>query len=162
MLQERGAALYAVLGFVRPLVLNSARVIEASLRPLGLSVGMRAVLEVLAERGPATVPSIGERLDLARQGVQRHVDDLARLGYVETRPNPAHRRSVLVALTGSGAEVIDRVRNEELRHLAAIAPECTRAEIATAHKVLRALSRDVRRRAAPPQPTKEMPGDRGR
>ena len=144
----RGAALYDVLRHVRPLVLNSARVVEAALRPEGLSVGTRAVLEVLAEHGPATVPAIGERLDLARQGVQRHVNDLLKLGYVESRPNPAHRRSVLIALTGSGTEVIGRIRDDELRQLATLAPDCTEQEIATAAKVLAAVSRDVRRRAA--------------
>ena len=144
----RGAALYDVLRHVRPLVLNSARVVEAALRPEGLSVGTRAVLEVLAEHGPATVPAIGDRLDLARQGVQRHVNDLLKLGYVESRPNPAHQRSVLIVLTGSGTEVIGRIRDDELRQLAALAPDCTEQEIATAAKVLAALSRDVRRRAA--------------
>ena len=143
----RGAALYDVLRHVRPLVLNSARVVEAALRPEGLSVGTRAVLEVLAEHGPATVPAIGDRLDLARQGVQRHVNDLLKLGYVESRPNPAHRRSVLIALTGSGTEVIGRIRDDELRQLATLVPECTEQEIATAAKVLAALNRDVRRRA---------------
>lgn len=144
---ERGAALYEVLRHVRPLVLNSARAVEAALRPEGLSVGMRAVLEVLAEHGPAPVPALGDRLDLARQGVQRHVNDLLALGYVESRPNPAHRRSVVIALTRTGGEVIGRVRDDELRQLAGLAPDCTLQEIATAAKVLRSLSRDVRRRA---------------
>jgi DNA-binding MarR family transcriptional regulator len=144
---DRGVALYEVLRHVRPLVLNSARAVEAALRPEGISVGMRAVMEVLAEHGPATVPSLGERLDLPRQGVQRHVNDLLALGYVEARPNPAHRRSVLIALTGTGAEVIDRVRYAELRQLAGLALDCTPEEIATAARVLRSLSRDVRRQA---------------
>jgi DNA-binding MarR family transcriptional regulator len=147
MSSDRGTALYEVLRQVRPLVLNSARVVETSLRPQGLSVGTRAVLEVLAEHGAATVPAVADRLDLARQGVQRHVDHLTGLGYVETRPNPAHRRSVLVALTPAGAEVIGRVRRDELRDLATLAGDCTSGEIATAVKVLRALNRDVRRRA---------------
>jgi DNA-binding MarR family transcriptional regulator len=144
---ERGAALYEVLRHVRPLVLNSARAVEAALRPEGLSVGMRAVLEVLAEHGPAPVPTLGDRLDLARQGVQRHVNDLLALGYVESRPNPAHRRSVVIALTRTGGEVIGRVRDGELRQLAGLAGDCTLQEISTAAKVLRSLSRDVRRRA---------------
>lgn len=144
---DRGAALYEILRHVRPLVLNSARAVEAALRPAGLSVGMRAVLEILAEHGAAPVPAISDRLDLARQGVQRHVNDLLALGYVETRENPAHRRSVLIALTPAGTEAIDRVRADELRQLAELAPDCTREEIATAAKVLRSLSRDVRRRA---------------
>jgi DNA-binding MarR family transcriptional regulator len=140
-------ALYEVLRHVRPLVLNSARAVEAALRPEGISVGMRAVLEMLAEHGPATAPGLGERLDLPRQGVQRHVNDLLALAYVETRLNPAHRRSVLIALTGTGVEVIDRVRDAELRQLAGLALDCSREEIATAARVLRSLSRDVRRQA---------------
>ncbi|GAA0809599.1 MarR family winged helix-turn-helix transcriptional regulator [Spirilliplanes yamanashiensis] len=147
MSADRGSALYGVLRQVRPLVLNSARMVEAALRPRGLSVGMRAVLEVLAEHGPATVPAVADRLDLARQGVQRHVDDLIGLGYVTPRPNPAHRRSALITLTGTGADVFHELRDEELRHLAAMAPECTPAEISTAATVLRALNRDVRERS---------------
>jgi DNA-binding MarR family transcriptional regulator len=129
-------------------VLNSARVVEASLRAEGLSVGMRAALETLAEHGPATVPAIGDRLDLARQGVQRHVNDLLARGHVETRPNPAHRRSVLIALTGTGGATIARIRRDELRQLDAMAADCSPAEIAAAVKVLRSLGQDVRRRAA--------------
>lgn len=148
MLRDRGSRLYAVLRQVRPLVLNSARVVEATLRPLGLTVGMRAVLEVLHDDGPATVPSIAERLDLARQGVQRHVDDLLDRGYVESRHNPGHRRSVLIALTGPGCEVIGRVREDERQQLARMARDCTSQEIMTALKVLQALNRDVRQRVA--------------
>lgn len=147
MLRDRGFRLYEVLEQVRPLVLNSARVVEASLKPLGLTVGMRAVLEVLAEHGPATVPAIGERLDLARQGVQRHVNDLIERDQVVSRANPGHRRSVLIALTDAGAETISHVSDDERRHLAEMAPDCTAEEIAAAVKVLRALNRDVRRRA---------------
>jgi DNA-binding MarR family transcriptional regulator len=137
-------------------VLNSARVVEASLKPLGLTVGMRAVLEVLANHGPATVPAIGERLDLARQGVQRHVNDLIDRDLVATRTNPGHRRSVLIALTDAGTDVIHRVGDDERRHLSQMAQDCTAQEIAAAVKVLRALNRDVRRRALHPH---EHPGD---
>jgi DNA-binding MarR family transcriptional regulator len=147
MLRDRGSRVYEVLAQVRPLVLNSARVVEASLKPLGLTVGMRAVLEVLAEHGPATVPTIGERLDLPRQGVQRHVNDLIERNHVESRANPGHRRSVLIALTDAGSEVIRRVSDDERRHLSQMAQDCTAQEIAAAVKVLQALNRDVRRRA---------------
>ncbi|MCY1139883.1 MarR family winged helix-turn-helix transcriptional regulator [Actinoplanes sp. Pm04-4] len=144
---SRGTQLYEVLRNVRPLVLNSARVVEADLAADGLTVGMRAVLEILAEHGPATVPAIGERLDLARQGIQRHVNDLGALGLVEIRENPAHRRSVLVGLTAAGTAKFKRIRADELGRLEAMAAECTDDEIATAVKVLRSLNRDVRRRA---------------
>jgi DNA-binding MarR family transcriptional regulator len=147
MSQDRGSDLYEVLEQIRPLVLNSARVVEASLKPLDLTVGMRAVLEVLANHGPATVPAIGAWLDLARQGVQRHVNDLLERGHVESRANPGHRRSVLIALTEAGAETIRHISEDERRHLSRMAQDCTAQEIAGAIKVLRALNQDVRRRA---------------
>jgi DNA-binding MarR family transcriptional regulator len=148
MSRERGAMLYDILRQVRPLVLNSARVVEASLKPHGLTVGMRAVLEILHDSGATTVPAIARHLDLPRQGVQRHVNDLGARGYVEARPNAAHRRSVLIALTPSGGEVIQQVTDAELRQLATLALDCTDDELRTAVKVLASLSRDVRRRAA--------------
>lgn len=146
-MSDRGALLYEVLRHVRPLVLNSARVVEASLRGEGLSVGMRAVLEILAGHGPMTVPDIAGRLDLARQGIQRHVDDLIALGRVESRVNPAHRRSVLIAATPAGSELFERIRAGELARLGRLAPECTDTEIAATLRVLAALSRDVRAEA---------------
>jgi DNA-binding MarR family transcriptional regulator len=144
---ERGMRIYEVLRETRPLVLNSARAVEATLKHDGISVGMRAVLETLARNGPSTVPAIAHHLDLARQGIQRHVDDLTRLGHLQTRANPAHRRSALIQLTTAGQALFTRIRAGELDSLAPMAAECSAAEIATALKVLRALNRDVRRRA---------------
>lgn len=146
-MSDRGAMLYEVLRHVRPLVLNSARVVEASLRGDGLTVGMRAVLEMLAGHGPMAVPDIADRLDLARQGIQRHVNDLIALGCVESRPNPAHRRSVLIATTPAGSELFARIRAAELARLGRMAPGCTDEDIAAALRVLGALSRDVREEA---------------
>jgi DNA-binding MarR family transcriptional regulator len=108
---------------------------------------MRAVLEVLVDGGASTVPAVADRLDLTRQAVQRHVNDLLALGLVETTPNPAHRRSVLVAPTTPGAASFARLRTDELRHLGDMLADCTDAEIATAAKVLAALDRDVRERS---------------
>lgn len=138
---------YALLRETRPLVLNSARVVEASLKPAGLSVGMRAVLEMLAETGPLTVPDIGDRLDLARQGIQRHVNDLAALGLAESRANPAHRRSVLIAATPAGAALFAGIRADELARLGTMGTEHSPAELATALRVLQSINRDVRLRA---------------
>lgn len=138
---------YALLRETRPLVLNSARVVEASLRGDGLSVGTRAVLEMLAEHGPMTVPDISDRLDLARQGIQRHVNDLTTLGLVESRVNPAHRRSVLIATTPAGTALFARIRADELARLGAMAAEHSAEDLTVALRVLRSVNRDVRQRA---------------
>lgn len=52
-----------------------------------------------------------------------------------------------------------RIRADEPRHLAALATDCTQQEIATAAKVLRALDRDVRARAAAPTTPRRDPGE---
>lgn len=144
---SRGGAVYDVLRHVRPLVLNSARVVEAAVHPQGLTVGTRAVLEILVEDGPLPVPGVAARLDLARQGVQRHVNDLLALGHVETRPNPAHLRSVLIAATPAGRRLLVRIKKTELAELASMATDCSDEEIAVAVKVLRCLDDDIRDRA---------------
>jgi DNA-binding MarR family transcriptional regulator len=146
-MSRRGALLYDVLRHVRPLTLNSARVVEAGLQRHGLTVGMRAVLEVLAEQGAATVPQVAATLDLKRQGVQRLVNELLARGHVEQQPNPRHRRSALITLTARGHRAFEAVRTEELSQLGALVPDCSDAEIRTTEKVLAALSADVRRRA---------------
>jgi DNA-binding MarR family transcriptional regulator len=70
--------------------------------PLGISGAMRAVLEALARSGPATVPDIARKKSVARQHIQTIVDELAQLKLVESRENPRHRRSALIALTRKG------------------------------------------------------------
>lgn len=135
---------YRLLRHVRPIVLNSARVVEQGLGEVGWTVGMRAVVEVLVDAGASTVPDIARRLDLPRQGVQRHVNGLLHRGHVHTRANPAHRRSVLIAVSSAGRASFEQVRASETRGLALLAPECTAADLATAGRVLAALDRDIR------------------
>lgn len=146
-MHDRGRRLYQILRYVRPLTLASARVVEATLRDRGVTVGMRAVLEVLHTTGPAPVPEIARTLDLARQGVQRLVNELLERGYATSRPNPRHRRSPVISLTAAGSETFATIRADELHHLSGMAAGCTDAEIDTAIRVLAALDEDVRRRA---------------
>jgi DNA-binding MarR family transcriptional regulator len=105
------------------------------------------VMEVLDQRGPSTVPDIARTLMLARQGVQRLVNELLERDYVRVTPNPAHLRSVLITLTNRGSKAFDAIRAEELTQLSTMASGCTSAEIRTAIKVLSALAADVRQRA---------------
>ena len=143
----RGELVYDVVRLTRPVTLASARVVERSLRPYGLTVGGRAVLELLSEGGPATVPDLAHTLDVSRQAVQRLVNDTVAAGHAVLTDNPRHRRSQLVGLTERGRQAFAEVRREELRQLATLAPECSAAALETAHQVLAALARDIRDRA---------------
>ena len=85
--------MYDLVRLVRPMTLNSGRVVERGLRRLGLTVGRRAVLEVLVEGGPSPVPEIARRLDLSRQAAQRLVNELA-----GPRARRVHRQPTAPAL----------------------------------------------------------------
>lgn len=151
-MSSRGSDIYALLQLVRPIVLNSARVVEGEVRALGWTVGSRAVMEVLGTGAPLTVPQVAARLSLARQNVQRHVDQLIRLGHLQATPNPAHRRSMLIQPTAEGRRVFGDVHARELLDLAALAITCSDRELRTAARVLEVIEEDIRNRAAAPQP----------
>jgi DNA-binding MarR family transcriptional regulator len=137
--------LYAVLRRVRPLHLLSARAVTAALESEQLTLGVRALLETLDDGGPATVPAIGRVLSMPRQVIQRLVDQAIEQGLVATRPNPAHRRSPLVELTGEGRAAFERIHRAELHNLSTIAAALDPADVAAAVRVLDALVTGVAR-----------------
>src|SRR5688572_13465052 len=92
-------SLYAIIRHVRPLHRRLARTVEEHPEGTGVSVGMRAVLERVDDDGPQTVPQMARSLGLARQFIQRTVDDLLARGLLEKRENAGHKRSPFLALT---------------------------------------------------------------
>lgn len=104
---------------------------------------VRAVMQHLAEHGPSTVPEMAEAKAITRQSMQERVNALVARGCVETRPNPAHRRSALVALTGAGAETFARMQAREGALLqgvaAALAPGEARAATETLQRLMQAM-----------------------
>jgi DNA-binding MarR family transcriptional regulator len=78
-----------------------------------ITLGMRAVLEFLAQNGPAAVPEIARRRHVTRQHIQALVNDVLDLRLVSLEDNPAHRRSALVRLTADGQKAIERMKRRE-------------------------------------------------
>jgi DNA-binding MarR family transcriptional regulator len=71
--------------------------------PLGLTSARWQMLGAIALAGaPLTAPQMGEAMGVTRQGAQKQLNLLLEQGLVEVRPNPAHRRSPLYALTPQG------------------------------------------------------------
>ena len=77
------------------------------LNPLGLSVQMCGVMNLLAE-GPVSQQKLGEQLGIDRTTVVELIDDLEKKGVVERRRNPADRRSYGLHLTARGRTVQKR------------------------------------------------------
>ena len=131
-------ALYDLLQTIRPLHRRVARSVASHLEGAGIGVGARAVLACLAEGGPATVPQAGRALFLPRQNVQKWMDELLAAGLVAKHPNPAHRRSPVVALTDKGTAFFERIRAREQAFLAPLASDLDAGDVEAAARVLSA------------------------
>ncbi len=115
---------------------------------LGVTASMRGVMTSLAAAGPRTVPDLARERQVSRQHVQLLVNDLRAAGLVETRPNPSHRRSPLIALTEDGRRHLRLMQAREADILARTAPAVSQADLAAATRLLDLLERDLARRVA--------------
>jgi DNA-binding MarR family transcriptional regulator len=146
-----GAASYDVLSVVRPLYQASARAVDVWLRDTGLTVGLRAVLELLLDRGPMTVPQIAREFAVTRQSVQALVDAGAARSFVALAENPQHRRSHFVTVTELGRDAFADVHRRELANLDRVAADLDPADLALCARVLTDLTERVRRLHDPDQ-----------
>lgn len=77
-------------------------------KPLELTSARWQVMGPVSEQ-PLTVAQIARRMGLARQGVQRIVNDLERLGMVTFEPNSDHKRAPLITLSKKGEAAIAKI-----------------------------------------------------
>lgn len=147
-LGPRLATVYQVLG---PLYRRVLRRVEADQPEMGMSVGVRAVLDELEVASPATVPDLARRLDLSRQFVQRSVNDARDVAWVELVDNPAHRRSSLVEITWAGLAAIQRVHEREQALMGLVGGDLTAEDIDTTLRVLREMLAAIERLDEPDQ-----------
>ncbi|MEV4189064.1 MarR family transcriptional regulator [Streptosporangium canum] len=138
---EPADRLTEVFDLVGPLYRRAQRKVEQDAPIEGLSVGVRAVLNMLREHGSMTVPQMGRAQALSRQFVQRMINDAAARHLVESVPNPTHRRSSLIRLTEEGRAAITAVIDRERTVLRQIGGDLTDAEVATCIRVLSHLLR---------------------
>lgn len=104
---------YEVTWLVRRLFRALAQLANTSLQAHGLSAADRAVLEFLYPDTALSVPEIAARYQVSRQHIQVTVNTLVEDGFLESRPNPRHKRSPLFALTRVGHELFNKIRAAE-------------------------------------------------
>ena len=131
--------LYEIVRLIRPVHRRLARAVEAKLTGSGITVGMRAVMEVLEETGPMSVPDIARALFLARQQVQLLVNTLEEQGMVERRPNPAHKRSPLFVLSDRGQSAFGDIRAGENDEMDAVCELFSDEDLQSTQRVLCAM-----------------------
>ncbi|MFE1751144.1 MarR family winged helix-turn-helix transcriptional regulator [Streptomyces anandii] len=133
---ELGHRLTEVFDLVGPLYRRVQRAVERGEAVEGLSVGVRAVLDLLHKHGPMTVPQMGRAQAISRQFVQRMVNEAAARDLVEAVPNPAHQRSSLIRLTGAGRAAITAVLAREHAVLREVGGGLTGADVTACLRVL--------------------------
>ncbi|MBF6329089.1 MarR family winged helix-turn-helix transcriptional regulator [Nocardia transvalensis] len=99
---------------------------EELARPAGITAAWWQVLGAVLHE-PLPVAGIAREMGITRQSVQRIADLLVDKGLAEYRPNPAHRRAKLVAVTDAGLAAVRRITP---RH--AVIAERLAAELGTA------------------------------
>ncbi|HEU4998976.1 MAG TPA: MarR family winged helix-turn-helix transcriptional regulator [Lapillicoccus sp.] len=135
------AQLAGVFDLLGPLYRQTVRNLEQA---SGVSVGVRAVLDLLRVRERLTVPRIADVLGLSRQFVQRCVNDAETKGWVVLETNPAHQRSSLVVVTPAGRSVVEDLRADEARTLGTVAASLDGADVEACRRVLTRLLEVVR------------------
>jgi DNA-binding MarR family transcriptional regulator len=135
-----------------PLLVADVFELAAAFRRAGEDIAKRvgqtqARWQVLsaASSGDKSVPQLARRLGYARQSVQRVVDLLVSENVTEYVPNPDHKRSALVRLTGDGHRQLRKLTAAADQMHRKIARELGRDDLATTLRVLRAL-RDAMRK----------------
>ena len=142
--QGTAASAYQVLAALRPLYQASEQAVAGSLRDTGLTVPLRAVLELLLRRGPMTVPEVAREFGVTRQSVQALVDSGADLGVLAFEDNPRHRRSRKVAATPHGERTFGAVHGRELANLDRVAGDLDADDLARCAHLLSVLTGRIR------------------
>jgi DNA-binding MarR family transcriptional regulator len=118
-----------------------------------VSSGRRSVMRGLAKLGRQTVPEMARARPVARQYMQRIVNELTDDGLVESVENPAHKRSSLIQLTAKGKRQLDEMTAREQELLSGLQVKATKEELMQAAETLRRIrelfeSKEWRRRLA--------------
>jgi DNA-binding MarR family transcriptional regulator len=105
----------------------------------GITASMRGVLEGLLRMGPQTVPAMARARPVSRQHIQIVVNELLRQKLVETQENPAHKGSLLIALTKKGVAQIRQMKEREQRLLMQCKLPVSEKNLTGAAETLRAV-----------------------
>lgn len=112
--------------------------------PIGLTSARWQILGAIARTKTGhTVAHIAREAGVARQGVQRIVNELVRDGLAAFRDNPHHRKAQLVVLTDKGEDAYSAADRLRCDWIGALAVDFQSADIARAVEVLAALRKGL-------------------
>jgi DNA-binding MarR family transcriptional regulator len=139
--------LHRLVWMSRPLMQAAETCVEAGLKGTGLTVRMRAVLEILQRHGEQTVPDIAAKLEIKRQYVQVMCNETLASGFIAQRANPRHKRSPILELTDDGRTLIDDLISKELKLMQGLGASLSEEDVFTALKVVLAVTESLKQLA---------------
>lgn len=113
--------------------------------------GGLGVLTTLETAGPCRQVDLAADLRITPSALSRHITELAADGYISRQADPSDGRAALVQLTGTGQDLLHRVRAFHTRHLQATLNDWTEDDAEQAYRTVRRLrnSLNSRPRCAP-------------
>ena len=109
-------------------------------KPLGLTSARWQVLGAIdLVDHSLTVAQIARRMGLSRQGVQRLVNDLVKLGMLALEPNLDHKRAPLVAMTKKGQIAMEQVNAAQAEWVNQMSEGLSERQVKQALKVLQSV-----------------------
>lgn len=113
---------------------------DALVEPLGLTSARWQMLGAIALAGvPLTAPQIGQAMGVTRQGAQKQLNLLLEQGLIDSRPNPAHRRSPQYVLTPQGRELYLQAEALWAAQAADLSARIPAAQVQSAVKALESM-----------------------
>ena len=131
----------AVIGRVHRLSRAVAAQVEDHFRASGVNRGDYDVLASLRRAGGSSTPGeLAAGLVLSSAGMTGRLDRLERSGLLRRRPDPRDGRGVIVELTGTGREIVDRLVHEDMERQAVWLDALSEREQARLIRLLRKLA----------------------
>jgi DNA-binding MarR family transcriptional regulator len=89
---------------------------------------------------PLTTSALADRLGVSKQGAGQLVDDMARRGYVQSRPDPSDGRARLLELTSRGKRALAAARDFHRRYEQRLARRHGRGHVDDFRAILTAMA----------------------
>lgn len=109
-------------------------------KPLGLTSARWQVMGAIDLAGHSmTVAQIARRMGLARQGVQRIVNDLEELGILVLESNIDHKRAPLILISDEGQKAMEQINAAQITWINQLSDGLSERALQQALKVLQSV-----------------------